>query len=287
MIYWLDLIILVLILGAAASVISYLSEEAGIIHVAGAAIMGIGSYTSVLAVMRLNVPVFLALISTILTGFICGVILYFLTRRLTAAYLALVTLAFAVIIYGIINNWIWVTEGPMGISAVPSLFRVRYLEFLLCLILAGVISILIKYVTGISFGSRVRALRDDELLSEDLLLNPQKTRFILFTVSSCILSLLGGIYAHHLRFIDPSSFSIKESISLLAMGLVLPISLPVRGLGGALLFIFIPELIRFIGLPTTIGAQLRQAIFGLLLLIVIWNGKLSISKFKEKVKSNA
>lgn len=286
MTYWLDLLTLVLILGAAASLIAYLSEEAGIIHVAGAAVMGVGAYTSVLAAMKLNVPVPLALASTILTGFICGVILHILTRRLTAAYLALVTLAVAIILHGIINNWVSVTEGPMGIP-VRSLFSDRSLEIVLCLILAALVSVLIKSVTGTSFGLRVRALRDDELLSEDLLLEPQKTRFVLFTVSSCILSLLGGIYAHHLRFIDPSSFNIKESISLLAMGLVLPISLPIRGMAGALLFIFIPELIRFIGLPATIGAQLRQAIFGLLLLIVIWNGKLSITRFKEKVKSNA
>jgi branched-chain amino acid transport system permease protein len=176
------------------------------------------------------------------------------------------------------NNWVTLTGGPMGVANVAPLFKLRELELFGCLILATVAAVTVRKLPRTSFGLRVRALRDDELLSEDLRLQPQRLRFVLFVASSGALSLLGGLYAHHLRFVDPSSFALRESISILAMGLVVPVSLPLRGLAGALFLIFVPELLRLIGLPPALGAQLRQAMFGLLLLIVIWNGQLTISR---------
>src|SRR5947209_5755970 len=247
------------------------------IHSAGAALMGVGGYTSALATHSLHVAIPVALALTLVTGSLCGAILHVLTRRLTAAYLALVTLGAAVVLHGLMINWVSLTAGPMGLANVPSLSKFRALEVFWCLILAAITALGVEKLARTPFGLRVRALRDDELLSEDLLLRPQRIRFILFVGSSCALSLLGGFYAHHLRFVDPSSFALRESISILAMGLVVPISLPLRGLVGGLFFIFIPELLRLVGLPPALGAQLRLAIFGLLLLIVIWNGKLAVS----------
>jgi branched-chain amino acid transport system permease protein len=276
--YWLDLLTLALILGTAATVIAYLADEAGMIHSAGAALMGVGGYTSALATRDLQIVLPAALALTLITGFVSGTCLHVLTRRLRGAYLALVTLGAAVILHGLMLNWVSLTGGPMGLTAVPSLSKSRAFELFSCLILAGVTTVGVKKLPQTAFGLRVRALRDDELLSEDLLLHPQGVRFLLFVGSSCALSLLGGLYAHHLRFVDPSSFALRESISILAMGLVVPISVSLRGLVGGLFFIFIPELLRLIGLPAAFGAQLRLAIFGLLLLIVIWNGQLAMDR---------
>lgn len=276
--YWLDLLTLALILGTAATVVAYLADEAGIIHAASAALMGVGGYTSALATQGMQVGVPVALALTLVTGLLCGTLLHVLTRRLTAAYLALSTLGAAVVLHGLMINWVSLTGGPMGLANVTPVSKSREFELFCCLIVAVVIAVGVKKLPQTPFGLRVRALRDDELLSEDLLLHPQGVRLMLFVGSSCALSLLGGLYAHHLRFVDPSSFALRESISILAMGLVVPISPPLRGLAGGLFFIFIPELLRLIGLPSALGAQLRLAIFGLLLLIVIWQGQLAINR---------
>jgi branched-chain amino acid transport system permease protein len=230
--------------------------------------MGVGGYTSALATHSLHIAIPLALSLTLVTGFVCGAILHALTRRLTAAYLALVTLGVAVVLHGLMINWVSLTGGPMGFANIPSLSKFRALEVFWCSILAAITAVAVRKLPRTPFGLRVRAIRDDELLSEDLRLRPQSVRFLLFAGSSCVLSLLGGFYAHHLRFVDPSSFALRESISIMAMGLVVPINPHLKGLAGALFFIFVPELLRLTGLPAALGAQLRLAIFGLLLLIV-------------------
>jgi branched-chain amino acid transport system permease protein len=276
--YWLDLVTLALILGTAATVVAYLADEAGMIHAAGAALMGLGGYTSALSIQRLHISIPAAFFLTLIMGFVSGSVLHLLTRRLTAAYLSLVTLGVAIVIHGLMINWVSLTEGPMGLANIPTLFKLREIEFFLCLIVATVSVIAARKLPRTSFGLRVRALRDDEVLSDDLSLHPQSVRFGLWVGSSCSLALLGGFYAHHLRFVDPSSFALRESISILAMGLVVPITLPLRGLAGGIFFIFVPELLRLIGMPAALGAQLRQAIFGFLLLVVIWTGQTTIGQ---------
>ena len=123
------------------------------------------------------------------------------------------------------------------------------------------------------FGSRVRAIRDDQILSHDLHLRPDNIRLVLMVGSSAAFSLLGGLYAHHLRYLDPSSFSLSESIAILAMACLAPIPNVLKGLMGALVFVSLPEGLRFIGLPAGVAAQIRQALFGLLLLVMATRGR--------------
>ena len=126
------------------------------------------------------------------------------------------------------------------------------------------------------FGARVRAVRDDEILSRDLRLQPDRIRLLLMVGSSSILGLLGGVYAHHLRYLDPSSFDLRESIAILAMAFLAPTRNVMRGLVGALVFVMLPECLRFVGLPAAMAAQLRQVLFGVMLLVVVTSGKKTI-----------
>lgn len=280
--YILELLARSLILGSAATVVAYLAAEAGILHVASAGLMGVGAYTSVLAAARLDLPASVTLLLTLPIGVACGAIFHVLTRRLTAAYLAMVTLGMTVILHGLMTNWVSLTGGPMGIANVPTLPSLLGRESLDFLVLTVLLVAVASRLPRTSFGLRVQALRDDELLSEDLRLQPQKVRCTLFVGSSCILTFLGGLYAHHLRFVDPSSFSLRESIAILAMALVMPVRVAFKGVTGGLLFVLAPEILRLVGLPPAFGAQLRQALFALLLLMVVWKRWLPGGKVTAK-----
>ncbi len=280
--YWLDLLTLSLIFGSAATVIAYLVEEAGIVHAASAGLMGVGAYTAVLTNIRLEIPALVSLTLPLLTGALCGAFIYALTVRLSGAHLALATLSVSVVLHGLMLNWDSLTGGPMGLARVPVLPMGTPFKLVICLVVALVAIVAASRMPKTAFGLRVSAFRDDEILSQDLRLSPKRVRFALFLVSSCILSFLGGIYAYHLRFVDPSSFTLRESISILSMALVVPIPLAFRGLAGGLFFVFAPEVLRFVGLPTTIAAQIRQAIFGVLLLIVVWKSQTAFEKLKAK-----
>ena len=78
-------------------------------------------------------------------------------------------------------------------------------------------------------------------------------------------AIAGSFFASYITFIDPSSFALMESIFILAI-IILGGLANLRGaVVGALFLILLPELLRFVGLPDAIAAQMRQVIYGLIL----------------------
>jgi len=266
--YSLKLMALWAVFGAAATVVAYLADQARIIHVGAAAIMGVGSYTAALLATKLGWTPWLALSATIPAGILLGLAIHLATSRLSDDYLALATLAIAVILYGLMQNLEAITKGPMGVSSIPQLRPVLGHQAADILALLVLTSVLINRIRKTEFGQRVRATRDDQELAENLQLRVAHVRVALFVASSAILAAIGGYYAFVLRFIDPSSFTLRESITVLAMALVFKLPLPIRGAAGALFFIALPEILRFFGMEPTIAAQMRQLVFALALILI-------------------
>lgn len=273
MAYVTELVTRVLILGSAAGVVAFLVREAGVLHVCSAGLMGLGAYMAAIASVRMGLPVWASLALTIPVGLLAGACLHYLTRRLSGSFMAMGLLAVSVVLHGAMLSWTDLTGGPMGIANIPALPQASDLPWI-SIVIASIVAALVYWAPRTLFGSRIRALRDDEQLSEELNLRPGTIRFQLFLVSSTILAILGGIYAHHLRFVDPSSFMLRESMTILAMALIVPLPLPIKGLMGSLLFVALPELLRFVGLPPAVAAQIRQTLFGFVLLFVVAQGAL-------------
>jgi branched-chain amino acid transport system permease protein len=271
--YAAELLVRALLLGCAAMVVAYLSDEAGILHVASAGLIGVGAYGSAVLVSEQHMPVPVAIVIMIPIGALCGLLLHAFTRRLTASYLAMALLSVTVVLHGLMSNWISVTGGPMGLADIPPLpLSLGEQPAVLAGAAVG-LGFGLTHLRATVFGARVRAVRDDEVLSRDLRLQPDSVRLILLVGSSSVFALIGGVYAHHLRYLDPSSFDLRESIAILAMAFLAPTRNVMRGLVGALVFVMMPEGLRFVGLPAAVAAQLRQVLFGVLLLVVVSTGK--------------
>ncbi len=92
-------------------------------------------------------------------------------------------------------------------------------------------------------------------------------------VSTSFAGVAGVLLAHYLTFIDPSSFLINESFLILGMVIFGGIGTIVGPIAGAVIMIFIPEALRFIGLPSFYAAHLRQLMFSMLLIVVLLKRK--------------
>jgi branched-chain amino acid transport system permease protein len=99
--------------------------------------------------------------------------------------------------------------------------------------------------------------------------NVNKLKIYTFAISSAFIAVSGFLYATYVSYIDPTSFNLDESIFILS-------ALIVGGLGnirgpviGALFVIILPEVLRFIGLPDSVAANLRQIIYGLALILLM------------------
>lgn len=156
----------------------------------------------------------------------------------------------------------------MGVSSIPRLAPILGHQAADTLALLFITSLVIGRLRHTEFGQRVRATRDDQELADNLELRVDRVRAALFLGSSAILAVIGGYYAFVLRFIDPSSFTLRESITVLAMALAFRLPLPIRGATGAFFFIALPEVLRFLGMPPTVAAQMRQLVFALALIVI-------------------
>ncbi len=80
----------------------------------------------------------------------------------------------------------------------------------------------------------------------------------------------GVLYAHYISYIDPTSFTVDESIFILSIVIIGGM----RNLWGsaiaAAVLIILPEALRFVGMPSNISANMRQIIYGLVLIIMMF-----------------
>ena len=82
-------------------------------------------------------------------------------------------------------------------------------------------------------------------------------------------AVAGSLFASYITFIDPTSFVLMESVFILAI-IILGGLANLRGaILGALFLILLPEILRFIGFPSDIAAQMRQVIYGIILVLLM------------------
>ena len=249
----------------------------------------IGAYASSLLALSLGISPWIGLIAGAFLASILGVIIGYPSLRLKGDYLALATLGLGIIVYSIAKNWISLTRGPMGLPGIPrfSLFgweiSATWSYFVLVFIFVFITYFAIKNITKSPFGRILKGIREDEISVMAMGKNVNKYKLIVFVVGAFFAGIAGSLYAHYITFIDPSSFTVMESIAVLLM-VVFGGMASLRGsfVGAAILVIF-PELLRFLGMPSSVAAPLRQMIYGLLLVVLmIWRPQGLLGRYRFK-----
>jgi branched-chain amino acid transport system permease protein len=240
-----------------------------------AAFSCIGAYTSSLLALNLGLSPWVGLILGACLAGLSGVVIGYPAVRLKGDYLALATFGLGVIVYSIAKNWVSLTRGPMGLPGIPgfSIFGYELSEIWQYLILVGFFVLItifvINRIVKSPFGRVLRSIREDEVASESLGKDINKHKLIVFVVGAFFAGIGGSLYAHYITFIDPSSFTVTESITILLMVIFGGMGSIQGSVVGAVILVVIPELLRFLGVPSSIAAPLRQMIYGLLLVVLM------------------
>jgi branched-chain amino acid transport system permease protein len=247
----------------------------GLVSIGHAAFFCVGAYISALLTLNFGMSPWMGLILAGCGAAVSGLIIGAPSLRLKGDYLALATVGAGIIIYQIAKNWVVVTRGPMGLPGIPA-FSVfgypldttwSYLVLVVgtCLITVFVIR---RLVIG-SYGRVLKSVREDETASQMLGKNTVGYKLQVFAVGAFFAGIAGSLYAHYITFIDPSSFTLSESVTILLM-VILGGMASIRGsLIGAVVLVIFPELLRFLGMPSSVAAPLRQMIYGLLLVMLM------------------
>lgn len=272
--YLFHLIIIFAVYSILGLSLNLLVGYAGLLSVAHAAFYGIGAYTTAIILTKTSMGFFTSIVVgvtiTIIVGLLIGVVL----SKFKGDYYALVTLSFNTIIFSIFLNWQTLTGGPLGIAGVPKpeLFGISFDTTSNFLILTLVIFVLVflisRYIANSPFGRALKAIREDETALAVFGYNTFKFKLVIFVITAALASIAGSLFAAYITFIDPSSFQILESTIILAIIIIGGLANLWGSIFGALFFILLPEALRFIGLPPHIAAQMRQVIYGVILILL-------------------
>jgi branched-chain amino acid transport system permease protein len=207
----------------------------------------IGAYTSALLMMKAGVPHLLALAAAMLMASLVGIIVAMPSFRLGGDYLAIATLGFSEVIRLILLNWQSLTRGPLGLAGVPGpgFFGITpfslsdYYYYVLALAVAAYFSL--ARIIDSQIGRCFMAIRDDEVAAVAMGVNVKFYKTLAFVVSAAWAGVCGSFFASFLNFLSPTSFTIQESVLIIAMVILGGMgSLPGSVLGAAIL-VAIPE----------------------------------------------
>lgn len=273
--YLLSIGVFVCIWGIAALSTNLLVGESGLVSVAQAAYIGLGAYATALCMHSLGghffFAAFLATIFTAIVAFGVNMVLV----RLREVYYMFGTVAFNIILYSIFLNWQHVTNGPLGISGIarPAIFgqaltsnaSFLLLVFLLLMLTLGVCT----YIKHSSFGRTLRAIREDDMTIAIFGYNAASYKLGASLLSACIAAVAGALLASYVGYIDPSSFTINGSIFMLSVVILGGLGSSGGAILGASILTILPELLRFVGFPSEAAAQMRQLMYGLVLIFLM------------------
>jgi branched-chain amino acid transport system permease protein len=248
----------------------------GILSVSHAAFYGIGAYGAAILMKFGHIPFVPATLTAMFVSLFISVIVGFILSRVDKDYYALGSFGFNIIIYSLFLNWNSLTNGSLGIFAIPrptfGTFTIaNNIQFLiLTLIVACVVILLSLLITRSHFGRVLRAIRDDETALIPFHYKSYQFKLTIFAFGACVASVIGSLYATYISFIDPSSFTLNESIYILTI-VILGGLASIRGsIVGAIVLTLLPEALRFIGLPTDIAAQTRVMLYGIALIYLMY-----------------
>lgn len=246
----------------------------GIPNLGQAAFALIGGYASALLGQHFGLPPWLTIWLGGATAAGACMIVAYPTIKLEGDYLALATLGFALIAEQVANNWVGLTRGPMGL---PGLLEIKLPGLsttasgpVIIWAMVGLSYFLLSRVVESPFGRVLRGIREDSLIIETLGKNVEDFKLKVFVLGSFLAGLAGALYAHYVQFMDPTTFSVMESVTILLMAILGGLGNLRGALLGAVCLTIIPEGLRFLPMPMEAADYLRRMIFGGLLIILIY-----------------
>ncbi len=247
----------------------------GLFSFAHASLYGVGAYTAALIAMNLSHDLVIAFVAALVVTAIVALVTVGITLRMVGDYFIMGTVCVANVISSVMDNWTDVTNGANGLYGIPAAdvagfsVSVGWPMLVLAVVIAA-LALFIKWrITSAPLGIVLQAIRDDEVVASVLGHDATRTKVLIFTIAAGGNALAGTLLAYYLRFLDPTSFGLNFTIFVWA-ALFVGGSLSVLGsLAGPTLLVLFPEALRFVGLSGTQVANVQQALYGLLLILLI------------------
>ena len=233
---------------ALASIV-LLTGYSGQVSLGNGAMMAVGGYAAALTLNNLQTPIWFAFLMAILVAALFGSLLGAAAARLSGPYLAGTTLALAVGLPAIANQFTFLGGEPglmFDVGFPPERFGEEFTQYKWFFWIASCIALLALFITSnilqSRFGRTWRAIRGNSLAAELAGIHSSRMKVLAFTISSSLAGLAGAVLAMNISLVAPGAFTLALSFALVTGAVLAGISsLPGVVLGG-LILVAIPEI---------------------------------------------
>jgi branched-chain amino acid transport system permease protein len=266
--YELRLFMLFMIYAVIAMGLNVLVGLTGLISLGQAGLFALGSYTAAVLAIRFGFDLLSASISAILIVSLFGALLAYPTVRVKGVYLAVITIAFGLIVENVAIEWQSVTGGPMGITSIPkpSVFSIPlsgYRYYWLLAFVLFVVVIITHNLKRSKYGRAMLAVSQSETAARSVGINATAIRTLAFVISAATAGLAGVLYAFLNSYISPDIFTFSDSIRFLLMVIFGGAGTTTGPLIGALILTYLPEYLQQL-------QYWQKFAYGLLLAVVMF-----------------
>lgn len=248
----------------------------GLLSLCQAAFYGSGAYLTTLLMVDFGLNFFVALIfAIVLNVLINATISTWLAGRLRNLYFTLATIALQIVFFGLVYNWQKITRGPFGIPGIPKpefadfFFNTPLQFFLLTLVFTTITIFFFWKFAKTPLCRMLECTRDDEVWLTVLGKRPAYFKFVSISITVVFATIAGALYATYMSYIDPTSFTLDESILILTIILVGGTGNIIGPVSGAVIYVLLPEVLRFVNMPDSIAANSRMIIYALILILIV------------------
>lgn len=260
------LILLYILLVSSLNVVNGYSSQ---FNVGQAGFYCVGAYTAAILSTRFGVSFWLLLPVSGLMAALVSLLLSAPTAKLKGMYFTIVTLGFSEIVRQLCLNWTGLTQGPRGISGIPSpeFFGIDYPRSTFFYYVVFALAAVMLFCTHRILASRVgrawRSIREDDAAAASLGVETARYKMINLAYSAFWAGVAGCVYVFFQRFVSPDTFTLDESFNILAMNIIGGQGTLLGPIVGALAANLITEIFRS-------ALQYRMLIYSALIIIMMW-----------------
>ncbi len=264
---------------AIASII-LLTGYSGQVSLGHGALMAIGGYAAAITREHLGWPIWICFAVAVLVAALAGSVLGTAAARLSGPYLAGTTLALAVGLPSIANQFS-ILGGEQGllfdVGAPPASMGADFTQYKWYFWIAALTALIVMWwlqnILRSRYGRTWRAVRGNEVAAELAGIHVGKSKTLAFTVSSGVAGLAGAVLAMTISTVSPSAFPLSLSFSLLTGAVLAGVSTLSGVIIGALTLVATPEIAdaisRRLGSSENVTTNLPGLLVSALLIIVV------------------
>jgi branched-chain amino acid transport system permease protein len=234
------------------------------------AFLGIGAYTAAIFSSSFAAPMWLTLPLGALVSAIFGLAIGAITLRLRGPFFVIITLCFAEVLRLVANNWVALTNGPMGISGIrkPGIIEAQGALgqktgfYYIALVLAAIALYVAYRFVYSNIGRAAVAIRENRFVSQSVGISPFYYALVTFVLAAAMAGTSGAFYAHYISFVGPEVFGFAFMATTIIIVLLGGKGTLVGPIVGSVVAVLLEEYLRDF-------KELRLSIFGGIVMLVV------------------